>query len=140
MTIDLISVPNHKINQEVVLINTELGPSWMDPIAEFLCHDKFPEDKKEYLKLRIKVAHFWISLIRDLYKRSYSGPCLLCIHLCLFEDVLFKIYEGKCRLHSMERSLAHQPLTQGYWWPKCTSTNEYNVSSSPFLFTNQLGT
>ncbi|GFZ08576.1 hypothetical protein Acr_20g0003840 [Actinidia rufa] len=34
----------------------------------------------------------------------------------LVEDVLYEIHEGMCRLHFGKRSLAHQALSQGYWW------------------------
>ena len=36
LAVDLISVPSHKMHQEYVLINIGLGPTWMDPIANFL--------------------------------------------------------------------------------------------------------
>ncbi|GFZ15738.1 hypothetical protein Acr_25g0001470 [Actinidia rufa] len=58
-----------------------------------------------------------ISVPRDLYKMSYQGPYLLCVHPSLVEDVLYEIHEGMCGLHSRERSLAHRALSQGYWWP-----------------------
>ena len=79
----------------------------MDPIVNFLHHDKLPKDKKEAHKLRVNAAWFWISPSRDLYKRSYMGPYLLCVHSSLVEDVLFDIHEGICGLHSGGRSLAH---------------------------------
>ena len=89
IVVDCISVPSHEVPQELVLVNTKLGPSGMDPIVNFLRHDKQPEDKREVHKLRIKAARFWISPSEDLYKRSYLGPYLLCIHPSLVEDVLF---------------------------------------------------
>ena len=51
IAVDLISIPSYKINQEVVLSKTELGLSWMDPIVEFLRHDKLLEDKRKMHKL-----------------------------------------------------------------------------------------
>ena len=35
----------------------------------------------------------------DLYKRSYLGPFLLCVHLTLVKNVLFEIHKGICGLH-----------------------------------------
>ena len=70
ITVNLISAPSHEMPQESILVNTELGPSWMDPIVIFLRHDKLSEDKRETYKLRIKIERFWISPIGDLYKRS----------------------------------------------------------------------
>ena len=113
IAVDLISSPSHEMPQESILVNTELGSSWMDPIANFIRHDKLLEDKREVHKLQLKVARFWISFTGNLYKRLYLGPYLLCVHPSLFEDVLFEIHEGIYGLHSRERSLAHQSLTQG---------------------------
>ena len=56
IVVDLISALSHKIQQESILVNTELRPSWMDPIVKFLRHEKLSKDKREVHKLRIKVA------------------------------------------------------------------------------------
>ena len=52
-------------------------------------HDKLPKDKREAHKLRVNAAWFWIFPSRNMYKRSYLGPYLLCIYPSLIEDVLF---------------------------------------------------
>ena len=118
VAIDVISIPSiEETQKKSILVNTELGPSWMDPIVSYLRTDRLPDDKKEAHKIRIKAARFWISPSGDLYKRSYQGPYLLCVHPSLVEDVLYEIHEGMCGLHSGGRSLAHRALTQGYWWP-----------------------
>ena len=114
--VDLISVPSHEVTQKLVLVNTNLGPSWMDKIVNFLCHDKLPEDKREAQYLRVKITRFWISPAGDLYIRSYLDPYVLCVHSSLVEYILFKSHEGMCGLYSEGRSLAHRALTQGYWW------------------------
>ena len=48
-------------HQEFVFCNTKMGPRWMDPIVEFLSHNKLVEDKREAHKLLMKTTHFWIS-------------------------------------------------------------------------------
>ncbi|XP_057505747.1 uncharacterized protein LOC130789037 [Actinidia eriantha] len=117
IAVDIIPIPSIEDMQESVMVNTELGPSWMDPIVKYLRTDELPDDKKEAHRIRIKAARFWISPSGDLYKRSYQGPYLLCVHPSLIEDVLDEIHEGICGLHSGGRSLAHRALSQGYWWP-----------------------
>ncbi|XP_057488501.1 uncharacterized protein LOC130774471 [Actinidia eriantha] len=117
VAVDVVSIPSIEEAQSSVLVNTQLGPSWMDPIVNYLRTDQLPDDRKEAHKIRIKAARFWISPTGDLYKRSYLGPYLLCVHPSLVEDVLYEIHEGMCGLHSGGRSLAHRALTQGYWWP-----------------------
>ena len=60
---------------------------------------------------------FWLSKDSKLYKWSFSGPYLLCVHLDIVEDLLYEIHEGICGSHTGGRSLVHRALTQGYWWP-----------------------
>ena len=70
--------------------HVRIWPSWMDPIIQYLSKDVLLEDKSEAEKIRRKTPQFWLSEDQKLYKRSFSGPYLLCIH---------------------------PAITQGYWWP-----------------------
>ena len=56
------------------------GPSWMESIIQFLRDDTLPEEKIEANKVQRKATKFWLSENQKLYKRSFSGPYLLCIH------------------------------------------------------------
>ena len=94
-----------------------VGPSWMDFIVLFLKEDVLPENKFETDKVRSKTPRFWLSEDQKLYKRSFSGPYLLCIHTEAIELLLEKLHEGICGSHTGRRSLSHRVLTQGYWWP-----------------------
>ncbi|XP_065638557.1 uncharacterized protein LOC136071336 [Quercus suber] len=99
---------------------------WMDPIIKFLKNDTLPEERGEANKIRRKATRFWLSEDRKLYKRSYSGPYLLCIHPEAAELLLEELHEGICGSHTRGRSLAHQALTQGYWWPNMQKeTHDY---------------
>ena len=93
-----------------------VGPSWMDPIATFLKDDILPEEKSEVEKIRRNETRFWLSEDQKLYKRSYSGPYLLCIHLEALEPLLEELHEEICWSHIEGRSLSHRALTHGYWW------------------------
>ena len=95
----------------------KLGPSWMDSISIFLEKDILPEEKSEAEKVRRKAHRFWLFEDRKLYKRSFSGPYLLCVHPEASESLLEELHEGVCRSHTGGRSLSHRALTQGYWWP-----------------------
>ena len=57
-----------------------VGPSWMDSIVLFFKQDVLPKNKSEVDKIRRKAPWFWLSEDQKLYKRSFSGPYLLCIH------------------------------------------------------------
>ena len=51
-----------------------------------------------------------------MYKRSFSGPYLLCIHPKTSELLLEELHEGICRSHTRGRSLSYRAIMQGYWW------------------------
>ena len=86
----------------------------MDPIVSFLKNDVLPEEKSEAEKVRRKAHQFWLSGDHKLYKRSYSGSYLICVHPEASEMLLEELHEGICGSHTRGRSLAHRALTQGY--------------------------
>ncbi|XP_065616570.1 uncharacterized protein LOC136061979 [Quercus suber] len=94
-----------KVRKEVVQVHQiRVGLSWMDPLVKFLKEDILPEEKGEADKIRRKAAMFWLSEDQKLYKRSYSGPYLLCIHPEKAKLLLEELHEGIC---GGGRSLAH---------------------------------
>ncbi|XP_075675066.1 uncharacterized protein LOC142644311 [Castanea sativa] len=92
-------------------------PSWMDPIVIFLKDNIFPKEKGEADKVRRKASCFWLSEDEKLYKHSFSGPYLLCVHPEAIDPLLEELHEGIYGGHTWGRSLSHRALTQGYWWP-----------------------
>ena len=124
----------------VVQINqVRTGPSWMDPIMQFLKEDILPEEKIKAEKIRKKATSYWLSEDSKLYRRSFSEPYLLCVHPNQTELLLEEMHEGICGSHTGGRSLAHKAITQGYWWPnmqrealeyvkKCDQCQRYSPS------------
>ena len=92
----------------------KLGRSWMDPILLFLERDILPKEKSEAEKVRRKAPQFWMSEDKKLYKRSFSGPYLLCVHPDASESLLKELHEGVCESHTGGRSLSHRTIIQGY--------------------------
>ena len=89
----------------------------MDPISLYLKRDILSDEKSEAEKVRRKTPRFWLSEDRKLYKRSFSGPYLLCVHPEASESLLEELHEGVYGSHTGGRSLSHRAITQGYWWP-----------------------
>ena len=89
-----------------------VGPNWMDPIVKFLKDDILPEERSEVEKIRRNAPRFWLFENHKLYKRSYSGPYLLCIHLEASELLLEELHEGICGSHIGGRSLSHRAITR----------------------------
>ena len=105
------------IKKDMVRIHqVRVSPSWMDPIVSFLKDDVLLEEKTEAEKIRRKAPRFWLSGDHKLYKHSYSGPYLLCVHPEASNMLLGELHEGICGSHIGGRSLAHKALTQGHWW------------------------
>ena len=69
-----------------------VGPNWMDPIVTFLKDDILPEGKSEAEKIRRNATRFWLSEDHKLYRRSYSGLYLLCVHLEVSELLLKELH------------------------------------------------
>ena len=86
----------------------------MDSIIQFLKEDILPKERIEVDKVRRKATRYWLSENQKLYKRSFSGPYLLCVHPELTESILEELREGICGSHTGGRSLAHRAFTQGY--------------------------
>ena len=95
-----------------------VGPSWIDPIVMFLKDDILPEEKSEAEKIRRNATRFWLSEDHKLYKCSYSGLYLLCIHPEASEPLLEELHERICGSHTEGKSMLHRAFTQGYWWPR----------------------
>ena len=89
----------------------------MDLVVLFLKEDVLHESKFEADKIRRKATRFWLSEDQNMYKRSFSGPYLLCVHSETIELLLEELHEGICGSHTGGRSLSHRAFTQGYWWP-----------------------
>ena len=83
----------------------------MDPIVLFLKEDVLPEDKYEADKVWRKAPRFWLFEDQKLYKRSFFGPYLLCIHPEAVELFLKELHEGICGSHTGGRFLSHKALT-----------------------------
>ena len=95
---------------EVTTVAT-LGLSWMDPIIDFLADDRIPDDEKKANKIRRVAARYWLFRYRKLYRRSFGGPYLLCLHPEKVGQLLAELHEGVCGNHVGGRSLAHRAMT-----------------------------
>ena len=72
----------------------------MDSIIQFLKEDTLPEERTEADKVRRKATWFWLSKNQKLYKRSFLGPYMLCIHPEMTESLLEELHEGICGSHT----------------------------------------
>ena len=90
----------------------------MDLIIDFLAKDQLPNDEKEASKVRQVAAQYWLLVDRKLYRRSFGGSYLLCLHPKKVNELLSELHDGMCGSHVGGRFLAHRAMTQGFWWPQ----------------------
>ena len=76
-----------------------------------------PKRKAEADKVRRKASRFWLFKDQKLYKCSFYGLYLLCIHPKAVKLLLEELHEEICGSYTGGRSMSHKALTQGYWWP-----------------------
>ena len=86
--------PTEVRRNETHIHQIRVGSSWMDFIVLFLKEDILSEIKSKADKVRRKASQFWLSEDQKLYKRSFSGPYLLCIHPKAVELLLEELYKG----------------------------------------------
>ena len=88
----------------------------MDPYVAFLSNGSLLTDGKEAEKVRRTSACFLLFKDKKLYRCSFGGPYLLCLHPCKTVELLAKLHEGIFGGHSGGRSLTHRAMIQGFWW------------------------
>ena len=133
---EVVKKPSIDIKMNVWVI-TVSKPCWMDPIIEFLVENHLPSEGKEVERVRRVFARFWLSKDHRLYRKSFKGPYLLCLHPNKVNELLIELHEGVCGNHVEGQSLAHRAMTQGFWWPKMQrdaanlSENASSVKNTP---------
>jgi len=111
--LELVAKPSINTGVGVSLV-TIVEPCWMDPIFDFLAEDRVPANEKEAKKVCQTAAQYWLLTDRKLYRRSFRGPYLQCLHHGKIEELLNELHEGVCGSHVRGRSLAHQAMTQRF--------------------------
>ncbi|XP_028100374.1 uncharacterized protein LOC114299736 [Camellia sinensis] len=121
LMIEFLPQPSIEEPEVPEVLCADLGPFWMDPVIAFLKDRILPTEKKEANKIRAKSERFWLSPSGALYKKSFTGPYLKCVHPSKVEAFLFEIYESICGSHIGGRSLAYQAISQDIVGPLPTA-------------------
>ena len=92
-------VPHRSIDAKPVSSVEEPGPTWMDPIVNYLTTGTLPDDPTEARKPRIKAPHY--SLKHDvLYRKGYLTPWLRCVGHEQASYILHEAHFGSCGSHA----------------------------------------
>ncbi|XP_023923737.1 uncharacterized protein LOC112035137 [Quercus suber] len=106
------------VGGNIVVVVSASRPCWMDPIIAFLTKDRILDDENEASTIRRTTTQYWLSIDGKLYRRSFGGPYLLCLHPEKVAELLAELHDEVCGSHVDGRSLAHRAMTQGFWWPQ----------------------
>ena len=69
-------------------------------------------------RIRQVATWYWLSADRKLYWRFFGEPYLSCLHPEEVSKLLAELNDEVCGSHVGGCSLAHQAMTQGFWWPQ----------------------
>lgn len=99
ITVELLEQPSIE-HQTLVATASELETSWLDPYIAFLSDGSLLMDVKEAEKVQRTSTYFWLSEDKRLYRRSFGGPYLLCLHPSKTTELLIELQEGIYGGHS----------------------------------------
>ena len=74
-------------------------PCWMDPIINFLAEDRLLADAKEAHRVHHMATRYWLSANHKLYRRSFGGLYLQCLHPSKVEGLLTELHKWVCGSH-----------------------------------------
>ena len=94
ITVEVQDFPSIAENGQGSICQIETVSSWMDLILDYLSKGILLADQKEAAKVRKTASRYWVSGEGKLYKKSFTGPCLLCMHPKLVQNLLYEIHEG----------------------------------------------
>lgn len=83
-------------------------------VGPFISNGTLLSEQKEAEKVRRKLARFWLSIEKRLYRRSFGGPYLLYVHMEAVIGLFVELHEGVCGNHIGGWSLVHRAMTQGF--------------------------
>ncbi|XP_075665938.1 uncharacterized protein LOC142635704 [Castanea sativa] len=96
--VELVPEPSITVGTPITQVTTTES-CWMDLIIEFLTKDRATEDEKEAARVRRTASRYWLSADQNLYRRSFEGPYLQCLHPSQTEELLAELHEGVCGSH-----------------------------------------
>ncbi|XP_075650005.1 uncharacterized protein LOC142620529 [Castanea sativa] len=97
-------------HQRCIVATSTASLSWMDPIISFISDGTLPSEHKEVEKVRRKLTRFWLSVEKRLYRQSFRGTYLLCMHPEVVTRLLAGLHEGICGSYIGGWSLAHRVM------------------------------
>lgn len=81
--VEFLPIPSidAKQNCNIVFdVEADLGVCWMDLIIHYLKDVLLPNDNREAHIIKAQAVRYWLSLDQKLYRKSFSGSYLRCVH------------------------------------------------------------
>ena len=92
-SVEVLEQPSKKCQLNVSVLSM-LGPIWMDPIVAFITSGVLPNAAKVAEKIQRISARFWLCGDKRLYRQSFGGLYLLCLHPEKVDGLLTELHEG----------------------------------------------
>ena len=107
--VEFLSEPSVPSPDRMDVDQIETGPSWMDPILEYLTTGSLLIEKVEARHIRYRLERYHV-INGTLYKRGYILPYLRCVHPTQVGAILSEIHGGICGSHVGGRALSRRAL------------------------------
>ncbi|XP_025616506.1 uncharacterized protein [Arachis hypogaea] len=95
---------------------TQVDPSWMSPIIDFLEKAKLPSDEKAAKTIRREASKYTI-IQGQLFKKGLNQPLLKRLHPDQTNYVHREVHEKCCGHHIGGKALARKLVRASYYWP-----------------------
>ncbi|CAH9109579.1 unnamed protein product [Cuscuta europaea] len=89
---------------------------WISDIITFISTGQLPENGTRAKLAKLRAPSYTIEDGR-LYKRSYNGTLLRCLHQDEAEVAMEEVHSGTCSAHQGPFSMSRRLILQGYFWP-----------------------
>ncbi|CAH9085089.1 unnamed protein product [Cuscuta europaea] len=99
------------------IMDIHLRPeNWISDIINFITTGQLPEDENRTKLAKVRAPSYTLEGGR-LYKRSYNGTLLRCLHQDEVEVAMEEVHSGSCSAHQGPFSMSQRLIVQGYFWP-----------------------
>ncbi|CAH9118568.1 unnamed protein product [Cuscuta europaea] len=104
------------IHASHVLCIQQRPGDWISDIMTFITTGELPQDEERAKLAKLRAPTYTIEDDK-LYKRSYNGTLLRCLHQDEAEVAMEEVHCGVCSSHQGPFSMSRRLVVQNYFWP-----------------------
>ncbi|CAH9083530.1 unnamed protein product [Cuscuta europaea] len=104
------------IHASPVLCVQQRPEDWISDIATFITTGELPPDEERAKLAKLRAPSYTVE-DGKLYKRSYNGTLLRCLHQDEADTAMEEVHCGVCSSHQGPFSMSRRLVVQGFFWP-----------------------